>query len=307
MNKLINMKKELIEKGVRKAKHLTTEEFLDIVAKRVKKMLLKEYDNTNIAKETINGKLMRKILNGEFSTENKPDNLYWFHHFINSELCNDIEIKHGYDGISNNIKLITIKDGLPGLLVIEGSNYDDYIEEYPLAMFVYSDDGKKLRVYTPKYGNFFNRDTKSPIGSGWDGEDDLFILNEIGEEIPQSLQNMNDIPDDLLSYGRRQLHSLHLTLACLNAMNHIAKLEQKSVAELEQIIKEIGEDAFVKKYAKEYKAAFKEVNFNITEENYDNSDNDDFEVFSSIAKLDSTKPQETALIEAISCAISITE
>lgn len=290
--KMINMGKELIETGARDAKSLTTDEFLEIFAKALKSDATTDrikhgsnffdtYETNGVTIENVTGEHIKKALNGEFGTEDEPDDLWWLHCYINEVLDNDINVGHGYgEPLNEIVKLVTIKEGLPGIIITEGYCEDEGM--YSFAMFLYCDTEEKLRIYVPKYGNFFNRDTMEVIGEGYNGEDDLFILKELGEEIPKPLQPKH----------------YEMTASDVEKKQ---KFENR-LKELEKLEGTISED----EYRKFFKEAFDDVLAWARDyESRVESEPEEFEIFSSLEKLDSTKPQENAIIEAIASAINV--
>ena len=296
MKKMINMGRDLIETGVRDAKSLTTDEFLEIIAKAIKDTADTDqeseffctYEPNGITTENITGEHIKRVLNGEFGTEEEPDDLYWLHCYINDFLDDDSIVGHGYGEVRNeDVKLVTIKEGLPGIIVKEGASEDD--GTYSFAMFIYCDTEERLRVYTPIYGNFFNRDTMEVIGGGYDGEDDLFILKELGEEIPKGL----NVRDKKLSPEKEQelkdkLHNLGELYKNIDSQSGRQVME-----EFAEKFRESRDEFFGTDYPDK------------GEKGEDYSDGEEFEIFSSIEKLDSTTPQENAIIEAIASAINV--
>lgn len=174
----VNMDDDLIEKNVRKAKRLDMDEFLEIVACCMREYYSKEdYEGvtSNIKdKNDITSKYIRDMLE-EKNSQDYPDIDYleYLNDYITNELGADITVE--YDAENWDWELVTIKGGLPGIILYRGGDW-----ECSIAIFIYSDDGERLRAYIPKYGNPFNIDTMTAFGN--DNEaDEQYLVRTTGD------------------------------------------------------------------------------------------------------------------------------
>lgn len=173
----IHMNRDLIESNVRTAVPLAEDAFLKVVADSIRDY----YFDGNIShsksgniktKADLNETYLKDMLNKKYRKYKEEDYLDNLNSLMDEQLENDLTVEH--DCENYDWELVTIKDGLPGIIAIRGGDWED-----PIATFIYSDDGVHLRAYIPTYGNPFNLDTMQAFGNDEDA-DVAYLVKETG-------------------------------------------------------------------------------------------------------------------------------
>lgn len=159
---IMNLDEDLIEKDIKEASFLTMDEFLEVVTDEMRNYYPESeelcYDPKITSASDITFDRIKSNLDGTCSHDGE-DNLYYLNEFITNKLSSDLTVDHcGEEAIYH---LVTIKDGLPGIIA---ERYGD--EESYVAVFIYSDDGKHLRAYIPKYGNQYDVENNEALEWG---------------------------------------------------------------------------------------------------------------------------------------------
>ena len=165
----INMDESLIEENVIKIPKMTIDLFMDKL-----KCCLYDYTkwHQNYSKEKMSIDYINKQIKG--TVRNKSLSSYVRNLTKRDVLLNDVYTSE------KDFEVLSFDNGLVGLLI---NNWDNsYNETNPIvdyATFLYF-DGEKMKIYFPKYGNVYNRNTNSTIriGSHVDNE---FIMEELDD------------------------------------------------------------------------------------------------------------------------------
>lgn len=173
----VNMDKNLIKKGGRKAVAMTKEDFLSKLAQVHKKNIDfksnvgNDFDFDNFKEEYISyyvvteiAKVAKDISKVYFDNENN---------YVSNSDTPVIDENNPLLGIH------TLNNGLTFLGCMAGGDW-----EYPVFFIIYH-DGKGFRGYVPSYGNVYNLDFKTAFGSEeeCDNCDDVLIKKKYVDEL----------------------------------------------------------------------------------------------------------------------------